>query len=86
MPLPKLKWEDTDSSNVGRVAYHMDTKTLIVEFRNGGLYSYSDVDEPTYWNMMGSESVGRYLNAVIKGLHTYEKFVSEADLLHSLQR
>lgn len=85
MAQANLKWVETDSSNINRVAHHAASKTLAVEFRNGGLYTYADVDEPTYYNLIGAESIGRYLNQVIKGLHTYEHFVSEVDLLNSIQ-
>lgn len=86
MAQANLKWVEADSSNINRVAYHRDTKTLCVQFHNGGLYTYADVDEPTYYNLIGAASIGRYLNQAIKGLYTYEMYVSEVELLNSLQR
>lgn len=82
--MAKLDWIDVDSSNVSRVAYHEDTETLAVQFHNGGLYTYSDVSEHTYQNLIGADSVGKYLNNVVKVLHPYTKWDDQDELLNSL--
>lgn len=82
--MTRLEWEVVDSSNVSEVAYVEDSRTLCVRFANGGLYTYSDVSPDNYHGLVGAESVGRYLNAVIKALHPYDKFNSEAELIAAL--
>lgn len=79
-----VTWEHTDSSNVNRVAYHDETRTLCVEFNNGGLYTYSDVEPDHYHGLVGAISVGQYMNDVIKVLYPYNRFYNEVDLLASL--
>ncbi len=59
------------SSNVASVGYDQNTMTLEVEFMKGSVYQYFDVPESEYSNLIGAESVGRYLNQNIKGNYRY---------------
>ncbi len=84
MASPALVWTEIDSSNVQSVAYHEDTNNLCVQFKGGGLYSYSGVDHETYVSLVHAESVGRYLNSVIKVMYPYTKWSDEQEFLSSL--
>ena len=79
-----LAWQAVDSSNVERVAYHDDSRTLCVKFKNGGIYTYLGVGELEYQELIGAESVGRYLNSAIKGMYHYQRHETEQDLLSAL--
>jgi hypothetical protein len=79
-----LVWTETDSSNVSAVAYDTPTKTLCVKFGSGGIYTYKGVANEIYVDLVHAESVGKYLNSVVKPNYPYERFESEADLLHDL--
>ena len=79
-----LQWTDVDSSNVSRVSFHEDTKTICVQFANGGLYAYSGADNAMFVSLVHAESVGKYLNSVVKAECPYAKFNDEAELLSSL--
>ncbi len=59
------------SSNVASVGYEQNTMTLEVEFTNGSVYQYFDVPMIEYHNLIGAESVGRYLNQNIKASYRY---------------
>lgn len=59
------------SSNVAAVGYDINTMTLEVEFNSGSVYQYFDVPEAEYLNLIGAESVGKYLNQNIKGNYRY---------------
>lgn len=59
------------SSNLSRVAY--ESPKLYVEFKNGGVYAYSDVTQETYDLLVKAESVGKFLNANIKPKCKYQK-------------
>lgn len=61
------------SSNVASVGYDAGTLTLEVEFTNGTIYLYFDVPEVEYHNLIGAESVGKYLNQNIKNSYRYSK-------------
>jgi hypothetical protein len=59
------------SSNVASVGYEPSSMTLEVEFNSGAIYQYFDVPEVEYQNLMGAESVGKYLNQNIKNVFRY---------------
>jgi hypothetical protein len=54
------------SSNLRAVGYDADTRTLEVEFLNGGLYSYSNVPLTIHAGLMSASSHGSYFDAHIK--------------------
>jgi hypothetical protein len=79
-----LEWVDTpDSSNVSRVMYHEPTQTICVQFHNGGLYTYLGASEEIYMSLVHADSVGKYLNNVVKSF-PYTRWESEADLMDYL--
>lgn len=80
----QIKWDHVDSSNVEAVAFDEPSSTLCVKFLGGGLYSYSNVSLEVYSALQYADSVGQFLNRVIKPLHTYTKHMSESDLLSHL--
>jgi len=61
------------SSNVATVGYDSETQTLIIEFNNGGVYQYFDVSQDIYEALISADSVGKYLNANIKGYYRYAR-------------
>lgn len=61
-----IKLNEYDSSTLDTTMYLVDSKTLIVTFKNGTSYSYKDVDEKTYTDFVQSESHGSALNKLIK--------------------
>ena len=61
------------SSNVATVGYDSETQTLIIEFNNGGVYQYFDVSQDIYEALISADSVGKFLNANIKGYYRYAK-------------
>lgn len=84
MAQPDIKWTETpDSSNVARVFYHEPTMTIGVQFVNGGLYSYLGATEEVYENLVHAPSIGKYLNAVVKGF-PYTRWDSEMELSNYL--
>lgn len=82
----KLDWTDVGSSNVQCVAYDEQSNTLAVLFTNGGLYSYDDVAMDVYVDMTHAESVGKFLNQMIKGRYSYAKWFSERELLEHIRK
>jgi len=61
------------SSLITAVDYDADTKRLVVEFKNGGIYVYGSVPPELYKDMLYSESVGKFFAANIKGNFPFEK-------------
>jgi hypothetical protein len=68
-----MEMTNVDSSNVESVGYDEESSTLQVEFKNGGVYQYFDVPEEVFIGLRDADSVGRYLNANIKGIFRYSK-------------
>lgn len=54
------------SSNLRAVGYDINTKTLEIEFLNGGLYQYSGVPASIHAALMSAASHGSYFDANIK--------------------
>lgn len=61
------------SSNIASVGYDTDTRTLEVEYLNGGIYHYLDVPQKSVTEMMSAGSIGKYLHGNIRGKHTCKK-------------
>lgn len=62
------------SSNVASVGYDPVNKTLEIEFKSGGVYQYPGIESQTHADLMGAESIGKFvqLNIVKAGLK-YQK-------------
>lgn len=61
-----VKLNEYESSTLDTTVYLVDSKTLIVTFKNGDSYSYKGVDAETYSEFVLSESHGAALNKLIK--------------------
>lgn len=62
-----------DSSNVEAVGYDADNSAVYVRFLSGDTYVYSGVDQGTFEGLLNADSVGSYLNRVIKPHYEYSK-------------
>jgi hypothetical protein len=54
------------STNVKSVGYDLETKTLQVEFKSGGVYQYAGVQLEMYTDLLAAESVGRFVSQVVR--------------------
>lgn len=69
-----MERQHVSSSNLESVGYDPATKTLEIEFLNGGLYQYSGVPESVYQALMSASSHGQYFDSNIKkGGYSYRK-------------
>lgn len=71
------KFEKIKSANISGVHYDKDNKTLHVEFKNGHVYSYSNINLGTYAAFMTSESKTKYLKSHIHKDNNYKKMIPE---------
>jgi hypothetical protein len=60
-----------NSSCVSSIGYARQTQVLEVEFVNGGLYRYFEVEPEIYEQFLHAESHGTYFNEEIKGAYRY---------------
>jgi hypothetical protein len=70
---PAIAMVPVTSSQVKAAGHDPITRTLAVEFKNGGLYHYSDVPAELFTKLRLAESVGAFLSANIKGKFKYTK-------------
>jgi hypothetical protein len=56
-----------DSTNITKMGYHPDSRTMFVEYRNGKVYEYRGVPQEIFEQAKGSESVGSYVAQNVKG-------------------
>ena len=71
--MSKIVMNAVESSNISRVGYNPSAFTLTVEFKNGNLYRYSQVNAMSYVRLMCAESRGKYFNTFIKPIHPVKK-------------
>ncbi len=57
---------DFDSSDIHKTIYNQELSNLIIFFRRGGTYSYTNVDYITYLEFKESESQGKYFQQKIR--------------------
>lgn len=66
------------SSNIKSIGYDEETKTLEVEFTNGGIYQYKEVPKEIYEGFSKTESIGSYFAKSVKAKgFAYLKFGRE---------
>lgn len=65
--------ESVESSNLSKVAYDKIGSNLVVQFKNGGIYSYVDVPEDVFGAFKGADSQGSFLARKIKPQFEVEK-------------
>ncbi|WP_347990076.1 KTSC domain-containing protein [Methylomonas sp. AM2-LC] len=68
MSIPKL--EKVESSNIEAVGHDSNSNSLYVLFKSKKLYSYYDVNQLTYNNLLNATSIGKFINRVIKKNHS----------------
>ena len=69
-----ITWTPTpQSSNVARVGFDDETQDIVVEFKNGGTYSYSGAGEAVAADMASDPSPGRYFARHVKNRYPAKK-------------
>ncbi len=61
------------SSNLASADYSPETRTLSITFKSGSVYTYADVDEATYGELISAPSPGVYFAQQIKDKFTFTK-------------
>ena len=61
------------SSNIVSVGYDPGSETLEVEFQNGGIYQYYNVNKGIYDELMNAPSKGKFLAYQIKNIFPYSR-------------
>ena len=72
----KPEMHPVKSSNIEAIGH--DGDALHVRYRGGKTYTYAGVPESHFHNARSSDSVGRYINANIKGTFGHMKLEDDA--------
>lgn len=64
-----IKRQAVQSSAFASIGYSKRLHALEIEFRNGAIYRYLDIDSRTYRNLMSAPSKARFYNANIRRKH-----------------
>ena len=68
-----MRREPVASSNIASMGYDASSQTFEVEFNNGGIYQYYNVELETFESLQTAASKGSYLNAYIKNAYPYSQ-------------
>jgi hypothetical protein len=61
------------SNNLRSVGYDLETQTLEISFKSGGIYQYYYVPENIYQSLMTAVSKGKYFAAYIKNKYRHRR-------------
>ena len=59
------------SSNLSQVGYNPNTMEMTVIFHNQRAYTYSNVPESVFNNLISAGSVGRYFHAFVQNNYSF---------------
>ena len=62
-----IKRAPVDSTAIAAVGYSKRLRALEIEFRNGAIYRYLEVERPLYHELMGSASKTRIYHEKVRG-------------------
>ena len=69
-----MERQHVSSSNLKSIGYDPTTRTLEIEFLNGGLCQYSGIPDSVYQGLISASSHGQYFDSYIKkGGYSYKK-------------
>lgn len=76
-----LSFKVTDSSSfINSVAWHHNTKILIVTFSSGSVWAYDDVPKSIFNKFARAESAGFYFNKSIRNKYNGSLIARKSDL------
>lgn len=61
------------STNMKEVGYDLDTNTLEIVFRDGGIYRYFGVPESVYDGLISAASAGQYFHRMIRDKYRFSR-------------
>lgn len=66
--------EEFDSSTIQSAMYNYERKYLMIKFKGGAIYKYTNVDDDTYRKFTMASSQGKFFNEMIKDNYACEKY------------
>ena len=72
-----MKRNPVTSSNISAIGYDPETRTLEIEFKGGGIYSYEGVTAEKASALLAADSIGSHFHKHIRGIHAHSKVPGE---------
>jgi hypothetical protein len=67
-----VELKEVVSSNISKIGYDQDSKTLYVKFKSGAIWSYTPVPAEKYKEFSEAKSVGQFFAREIRGKAIYD--------------
>ncbi len=68
-----MKRDPVQSANIISVGYDRSSTTMEIEFKDGRIYQYFDVQEDVYRDLIAAPSVGSFFHQNIRGKYAYAR-------------
>lgn len=65
--------ESVSSSTILSIGYDAASETLEIEFKTTGVYQYFNVPQFIWERFVQADSLGKFFNAEIKNVYSFEK-------------
>lgn len=65
-----IAMESVNSAMARAIGYNEDEQVLQIEFNNGSVYQYGNVETETWESLQNADSTGRFFNSEIKGCYS----------------
>lgn len=67
------QWIPVESTNLSKIRYEEDSRTLEIEFNGGRQYQYFEVPKQVFEGLRTADSHGKYFHKHIKGSYRYTR-------------
>lgn len=71
--IDEFEMQKVESSNIDEIGYDETTLKLVVQFKNGGRYTYAGVSPEVFADFATADSQGKFFHKHIRGKYNHEK-------------
>ena len=68
-----MEMQPVNSRNIRLVGYDAEGQLLVIEFRSGGIYQYSNVPETVHRRLIQASSKGSYFHQAIRDQYSFRR-------------
>jgi hypothetical protein len=68
-----IKRTPVKSASIASIGHHPESKTLAVEFKNGGVYHYQGVSAEAHQALVSAKSIGQHFGQNFRGMKFDQK-------------
>jgi hypothetical protein len=68
-----IERQPVSSSNIKSIGFDPKERIMAVEFSDGAVYHYHNIEKNTYEDLLSAKSVGSHFHKNIKGVYKHSK-------------